>query len=135
MTALLCRIYRSSVQGTTLAEHLYLMRERIDFPSGQYVDKNNCTLRVRDGKEWERTGKPRFLLGGCNFRKGNNLGFCRESNSQCGGQEFDPPLLHQLIQQVTARRSSPFLFPLPIRCQTLQISRQRQAFLRHLSGL
>jgi hypothetical protein len=48
-----------------------------------------------DGKEWERTGNPRFFLGGCNFRKGNYLRFCRESNSQCGGQGFDPPLLHQ----------------------------------------
>jgi hypothetical protein len=64
-------------------------------PSGQYVDKNNCTLRVRDGNEWERTGKPLRSLGGCNFRKGNYLRFCRESVSQCGGQEFDPPLLHQ----------------------------------------
>jgi hypothetical protein len=64
-------------------------------PSGQYVDKNNCKLRVRDGKEWERTGKPLKSLGGCNFRKGNYLRFCRESDSQCGGQEFDPPLLHQ----------------------------------------
>jgi len=43
-----------------------------NFPSGQYVDKNNCTLRVRDGNEWERTGKPLKSLGGCNFRKGNN---------------------------------------------------------------
>ncbi len=60
-------------------------------PSGQYVDKNNCTLPVRDGKEWEGTGKPLKTLGGCNFRKGNYLRFCRESVSQCGGQGFDPP--------------------------------------------
>ncbi|SRR6266480_6138359 len=64
-------------------------------PRGQYVDKNNYTQRVRDGKEWERTGKPLKSLGGCNFRKGNYLRFCRESVSQCGGQGFDPPLLHQ----------------------------------------
>jgi hypothetical protein len=36
-------------------------------PSGQYVTKNNCTLRVRDGKEWEKIGKPLESLGGCNF--------------------------------------------------------------------
>jgi len=60
------------------------------------VDKNNCTLLVCDGKEWEKTGKPLKSLGGCNFRKGNYLRFCRESDSQCGGQEFDPPLLHHL---------------------------------------
>jgi hypothetical protein len=40
------------------------------------VDKNNCTQRVRDGNEWERTGKPLKSLGGCNFRKGNYLRFC-----------------------------------------------------------
>jgi len=42
------------------------------------------------GKEWEGTGKPLILFGGCNFRKGKYLCFCRESNSQCGGQGFDP---------------------------------------------
>jgi hypothetical protein len=41
---------------------------------------------VRNGKKPE---KPQFFFGGCNFRKGNNLGFCAVSNSQCGGQGFD----------------------------------------------
>jgi hypothetical protein len=50
---------------------------RGEFPNGQYVDKNNCMLRVRDGNEWERTGKPLKPLGGCNFRKGKYLAFCR----------------------------------------------------------
>src|SRR6266404_6454217 len=49
----------------------------LKFPSGQYVAKNNCTRRIRDGKEWERTGKPLISLGGCNFRKGKYLAFCR----------------------------------------------------------
>jgi len=40
------------------------------------------------GKEWEGTGKPLILFGGCNFRKGKYLCFCRESNSQCGGPGF-----------------------------------------------
>ena len=42
-----------------------------------YVDKNNCTRRIRDGKGWEGTGKPSESLGGCNFRKGKYLAFCR----------------------------------------------------------
>src|SRR6266481_6464835 len=68
------------------------MRARdVRFPSGQYVAKKNRTRRILDGKEWERTGKPLISLGGCNFRKGNYLRFCRESVSQCGGQGFDPP--------------------------------------------
>jgi len=46
-------------------------------PSGQYVAKKNRAGRVRDGKEWERTGKPLISLGGCNFRKGKYLAFCR----------------------------------------------------------
>jgi len=29
--------------------------------------RKNRTRRVRDGKEWERTGKPLISLGGCNF--------------------------------------------------------------------
>ena len=83
--------------GLWLARHQIntLGKKWIKFPSGQYLDKNNCTLRVADGKERERTGKPLKSLGGCNFRKGNYLRFCRESVSQCGGQGFDPPLLHQ----------------------------------------
>ena len=51
-------------------------------PKWQCVDKNNCTLPVRDGKEGERTGKSLRSLGGCNFRQGNYLRFCRESESQ-----------------------------------------------------
>ena len=47
------------------------------------------------GNEWEKTAKLLIFLGGCNFRNGKYLGFCRASNSQCGGQGFDPPLLHQ----------------------------------------
>ena len=39
------------------------------YPSGQYVAKNNCTRRIRDGKEWERTRKPLIFFGDCNFRK------------------------------------------------------------------
>src|SRR5258705_825937 len=69
--------------------------ETHQFP-GQYVSKNNSMRRVRAGKEWERAGKPLIFFGGCNFRKGKYLRFCRESNSQCGGQGFDPPLLHQI---------------------------------------
>ena len=54
------------------------------------MDKNNCILGVRYGKEWEGTGKPQYFFGGCSFRKGKYLGFCRESVSQCGGQGFEP---------------------------------------------
>jgi|SRR5829696_5887113 len=32
-----------------------------------------------------------FLFGGCNCGKGKYLRICRASNSQCGGQGFDPP--------------------------------------------
>src|SRR5260370_646797 len=46
-------------------------------PNGQYVAKKNRTLPILDGKEWERTGKPLISLGGCNFRKGKYLAFCR----------------------------------------------------------
>src|SRR6266853_1545828 len=77
-----------------------------EIPSGQYVAKKNRTRRIRDGKEWERTGKPLISLGGCNFRKGKYLAFCRLSNSQCGGQGFDSPLLHQYNQVFTAKRAS-----------------------------
>jgi len=50
--------------------------------------------RIRDGKEWERTGKPRFLFGSGNCGKGKHLSICRASirNAEEG---FDPPLLHQ----------------------------------------
>ena len=81
--------------------------ETHQFP-GQYVSKNNSTRRVRAGKEWERAGKPLIFFGGCNFRKGKYLRFCRESNSQCGGQGFDPPLLHQKESKYLA---AGFLFP------------------------
>jgi hypothetical protein len=47
--------------------HLKSLKKIDQIPSGQYVDKNNCTRRVRNGKEWERTGKPLKSLGGCNF--------------------------------------------------------------------
>jgi hypothetical protein len=43
---------------------------------------------------WQGTGKnvkPLIFFGGCNCEKGKHLGFCRASNSQCGGQGFDPP--------------------------------------------
>ena len=39
------------------------------FPSGQYVDKNNCSLRVRDGKALEKTGKPLKSLVASTFEK------------------------------------------------------------------
>ena len=35
----------------------------------------------------------------------NRLGFDGASSSQCGGQEFDPPLLHHLFQEFTATNS------------------------------
>src|SRR6185369_12172443 len=41
------------------------------------------------------------FLGGCNFRKGKYLTNCRASNSQCGGQGFDPPLLHHQLTFAT----------------------------------
>ena len=39
--------------------------------------------------------KALIFLGGCNFRKGKYLRFCRASNSQCGGRGFESLLLHQ----------------------------------------
>ena len=63
------------------------------------MSKKNRTRRIRDGKEWERTGKPLKSLGGCNCRKGNNLAFCPLSNSQCGGQGFDPSLRSCPVEQ------------------------------------
>jgi len=87
-------------------------------PSGQYVDKNNYTLRVRDGKEWERTGKPLKSLGGCNFRKGNYLRFCRESDSQRRGRGFESHLLHQLSRfQIFRTLTLIALFP---KCQNVK---------------
>jgi hypothetical protein len=47
---------------------------------------------VRNGKKRENLD---FSSVGCNFRKGNNLGFCRESNSQRRGRGFESHLLHQ----------------------------------------
>ena len=84
-------------------------------PSGQYVDKNNSTRDIRDGNEWEGISKPLIFLGGCNFGKGNYLRFCRECNSQCGGQGFDPPLLHQhsRYQIFTALTLIPLIFQGP----------------------
>src|ERR1044072_154832 len=52
----------------------------------------------------ERTAKPLIFLGGCNFRKGKYLTNCRASNSQCGGQGFDPPLLHHLVSMTYSQR-------------------------------
>ncbi len=43
-------------------------------PSGQYVAKN-CTVRVCDCKGQERTGKPQYSFGGCNFLKRQLLTF------------------------------------------------------------
>jgi hypothetical protein len=74
---------RSSAEVTILAD---APKKLSGIPTGQYVDRNNCTLQVRDDKGWEKPGKPLKSLGGCNFRKGNYLRFCRESVSQCGGQ-------------------------------------------------
>jgi hypothetical protein len=49
---------------------LKVIMSEVKIPSGQYVDKNNCTLPVRDGKEWERTGKPlRDLLVAATLEK------------------------------------------------------------------
>ena len=61
---------------------------------------NNSTSPIPNSKKWERTGKSRFFFGGCNCRKGKHLRFCRASNSQCGGQGFDPPLLHHLVSTI-----------------------------------
>jgi hypothetical protein len=47
----------------------------------------NVHVLVSNGKG---TGKPGLFFSGCNFRKANNLGYCRESDSQCGGQGFGP---------------------------------------------
>jgi hypothetical protein len=47
------------------------------YSNGQYVAKKNSTRRIRDSKEWERTGKALKSLGGCNFRKGKHLAFGR----------------------------------------------------------
>jgi hypothetical protein len=55
----------------------YEERICVQFPSGQYVAKKNRTVPILDGKKWKKTGKPLISLGGCNFRKGNNLAFCR----------------------------------------------------------
>ena len=49
-------------------------------------------------------GKPLIFFGGCNFRNSKHLRFCRASNSQCGGQGFDPPLLHHLVSGIYGRR-------------------------------
>ncbi len=87
-------------ENTTPASKCLVFGEK---PSGQYVAKKNRTLPILDGKEWERTGKPLISLGGCNFRKGKYLAFCRESNSQCGGQGFEPPLLHQKVHNKLSR--------------------------------
>jgi hypothetical protein len=97
--------FRASLKTVCLCE------EKIKSPSDQYVAKNNCTGRIRDGKESERIGQPLFFFGGCNFRKGNYLRFCRESNSQCGGQEFDPPLLHHLFSTIYSRRQRWLFWP------------------------
>jgi CheY-like chemotaxis protein len=65
------------------------------FSGGQYVDKKTRKLPLPDGKKWEATGKPLKSLGGCNFRKGKYLRFCRESVSQRRGRGFESHLLHQ----------------------------------------
>ena len=39
------------------------------------MDKNNCTRRVRDGKEWERTGKPLNLLVAATLEKAITYAF------------------------------------------------------------
>ncbi|SRR6266700_6030927 len=36
----------------------------------------------------------KIFFGGCNFRKGKYLAFCRLSNSQRGGRGFESHLLH-----------------------------------------
>ena len=50
-------------------------------------------------------------------RSGAVAQFGRAPRSQCGGQEFDPPLLHQIDQSFTAGLLPSFLFALPIHCQ------------------
>jgi hypothetical protein len=64
--------YVSAFEMSILASQNAIIIDGV--PSGQYVDKNNCKRRVRDGKEWESTGKP-LKSGGCNLRKGNLLTF------------------------------------------------------------
>ncbi len=39
------------------------------FSCGQYVAKNNCTKRISDGKEWERTGTSIFPSVAATFEK------------------------------------------------------------------
>src|SRR5882724_1168082 len=55
--------------------------------------------------------KPLIFFGGCNFRKGKYLAFCRLSNSQCGGQGFDRPLLHQLFSTIYSHRQLWLFWP------------------------
>jgi hypothetical protein len=38
-------------------------------PSDQYVTKNNCTRRVRDGKEWEKPENLDFSSVAATFEK------------------------------------------------------------------
>jgi hypothetical protein len=47
---------------------------------------------VRNGKEPEN---PLNLLVAATFEKAITYVFAESAISQCGGQEFDPPLLHQ----------------------------------------
>ena len=53
-------------------------------------------------KEWEATGKPLKSLGGCNFRKGKYLRFCREPDSQSGAVVLN---VHHLSQAILFERS------------------------------
>ena len=56
-----------------------------DCQSGQYLDKNNSTLHIRDGKGWEERQNPNFLR----WLQLSKSQFSRASGSQCGGHRFD----------------------------------------------
>jgi hypothetical protein len=55
--------------------------------------KNNSTRRVRDGKEWERTVNLGFSSVAATVEKA--VTYVIAGRRQCGGQGFDPPLLHR----------------------------------------
>ena len=54
----------------------------------------NCIL-IRAAKFWARVKDASSGISGCGSLKGAVAQFGRAPRSQCGGQGFDPPLLHQ----------------------------------------
>ena len=54
--------------------------------------------------------KPLIFSGGCNFRKGKYLAFCRVSNSQCGGQGFESPSAPPIVSSYFRQNARPAVF-------------------------